>query len=142
MQLNDVVGDVFSVADDYFLAHAISRDYKMGAGIAVDFNKKFELRYQLSRENIKFPDCILVGRVFNLVDKEKYWQKPTYDSLENSLSLMKKIIIEKKIAKVAMPKIGCGLDKLAWKHVRRLIEKVFRDTEVQIDVFSSPPRAD
>ncbi len=72
MKINEIVGDVFSAAEDSYFAHCISQDYKMGAGIAVDFNKRFELKYKLSRINSKSPDCILVDRVFNLITKEKY----------------------------------------------------------------------
>ena len=136
MNITEKIGDVFSASEEYFLAHCISQDYKMGAGIAVDFNHKFNLKYKLSRITSNSPDCILVDRVFNLITKEKYWHKPTYQDLHKSLEKMKKIALEKSIKKIAMPRIGCGLDKLAWSHVRRTVEDVFKDTDIQIDVYS------
>lgn len=136
MKINEFVGDVFSANEDNFFAHCISQDYKMGAGIAVDFNKKFELKHKLSRINSKAPDCILVDRVFNLITKEKYWHKPTYGDLHTSLEKMKNICIDKGVKKISMPKIGCGLDKLAWAHVKRTLNDVFKDVDIEINVYS------
>ena len=36
------------------------------------------------------------------------------------------------ITKLAMPLIGCGLDKLEWNRVKDVIEDVFDDTDVEI----------
>lgn len=50
--------------------------------------------------------CIEVENVFNLITKEKYWQKPSYKSLEESLLEMKeKLSKNKNIKKLVMPKI-------------------------------------
>ena len=35
-------------------------------------------------------------------------------------------------AKIAMPKIGCGLDKLQWSDVERIIHKIFDETNLEI----------
>jgi O-acetyl-ADP-ribose deacetylase (regulator of RNase III) len=135
MNINEIQGDLFKVPETVYLAHCISRDYKMGAGIAIEFNRKFSLRAKLSRIRIGFPDCILVDKVFNLITKEKYWHKPTYETMHKSLEKMKEICLEKDVKKIAMPKIGCGLDSLSWNHVKRTINDVFKDTDIQIDVY-------
>ena len=36
------------------------------------------------------------------------------------------------IRKVAMPLIGCGLDKLKWEQVSAIIREVFADTDMDI----------
>jgi|GEM_PF-6892761 hypothetical protein len=33
---------------------------------------------------------------------------------------------------LAMPRIGCGLDRLKWERVRRIVEDVFRGAGVNI----------
>lgn len=33
---------------------------------------------------------------------------------------------------IAMPKIGCGLDKLEWSKVKAIIEEVFAGTDIEI----------
>lgn len=50
-------GDLFSAPNKYTFIHCISSDYKMGAGIAVQFEKRFKLRKELSKENRTYPDC-------------------------------------------------------------------------------------
>ena len=39
--------------------------------------------------------CIKVDNVFNLITKDKYWEKPTYDSLREALLEMKENIKNK-----------------------------------------------
>ena len=36
------------------------------------------------------------------------------------------------ITKVAMPRIGCGLDRLNWDDVRPMIEEIFKDMDIEI----------
>lgn len=134
--------DLFAVPEEYYLAHCISADFKMGKGIAVEFNKRFDMKKIL--EN-KYPNfiylwnhhdwdyhCILEGRVFNLITKERYFQKPDYAGISGALLLMKALSVKNKISKIAMPIIGCGLDKLEWNKVSDIIKHVFSDTDIEI----------
>ena len=41
MEFREEKRDLFSVPDDYYLAHCISADFAMGKGIAVEFNRRF-----------------------------------------------------------------------------------------------------
>lgn len=135
--------DLFMVGDDYYLAHCISADFKLGAGIAVEFVKRFDMRdklfklfpngYEVELKHYKInADSILVDRVINLVTKMKYYQKPTYETMKTALSMMKLICTANNIKKVAMPKIGCGLDRLNWDKVSALIHEIFNDTDIEI----------
>lgn len=134
--------DLFSVSGKYYLAHCISADFGMGKGIAVEFNKRFDMKEILKRkypnyrkryvlEN-KSGDCILEGKVFNLVTKERYWNKPTIISMRNALAEMKTICVRENISRIAMPTIGAGLDRLSWNDVAGEIREVFVDTDVEI----------
>ena len=135
--------DLFSVDDnEYYFVQCISADYAMGAGIAVEFNKRFDIKNVMRKkpENvISSPNnnCLLVNdKVFTLVTKDKYFHKPTYDSLKKALINMKILMLNHpelmKTNKVAMPRIGCGLDKLDWDKVKPIIEEVFGDTNIEI----------
>lgn len=135
--------DLFSVPDDYYLAHCISADFALGKGIAVEFNKRFNMRQKLKDEFLNFIDeymhqynldaeCIVIDRVLNLVAKERYYQKPTYNSMKQALEMMKVVCKANDIHKVAMPKIGCGLDRLEWDKVSEIIQDVFKDTDIEI----------
>ena len=142
MIYNEEKRDWFTVTKEYYLAHCISADFGMGRVIVVEFNKRFDMKRKLQN---KYPDyinewhrrkwsfnCILEDKVFNLITKERYFHKPTYDSLYGALNLMKLISIQKGITKIAMPLIGCGLDRLQWDKVSAIIKEIFKDTDIEI----------
>ena len=143
MKFTEEKRDLFSVDDnEYYLVQCISADYAMAAGIAVDFNKKYDIKNIMMDhpENVISSydkSCLLVNnKVFNLVTKKNYYQKPTYKSLRNALLQMKIILLNNPEIidkyKLAMPRIGCGLDKLEWEKVSQIIQEVFQDTNVEI----------
>lgn len=39
-----------------------------------------------------------------------------------------------EIKYLAMPKIGCGLDRLQWGKVREIIQDKFKDLDIEIEV--------
>lgn len=55
MQYREEVRDLFTVSDDYYLAHCISADFGMGKGIVVEFNKRFNMKNILQR---KYPNFV------------------------------------------------------------------------------------
>lgn len=143
MTFNEVQGDLFGAPQGYYLAHCISGDYALGAGIAKKFNEVYNMRYKLFRD-FAIPDgkkfanvgrALLVDNVFNLVTKERCFHKPTYDSLYDALVSMKEQCEDFDITKIAMPLIGCGLDRLNWDSVKDIIEDVFEDTDIEILVY-------
>lgn len=143
MIFKEVNGDLFKSDNTYTLVHCISHDCAMGAGIAVTFNNKFpEMKKQLKntiRENDLQGYFAILYRgernVINLITKEKYWHKPTYSSLKTSLLNAKQIILRNNIKHIAMPVIGCGLDRLQWSKVSAMIKEVFADTDIEIVVY-------
>ena len=142
MIYKEEVRDLFSVPNDYYFAHCISADFGMGKGIAVEFNKRFDMKNKITniyvdylgewQSNNYIADCKLIDKVFNLITKERYWQKPTYKSITEALIHMKYQCELNNIKKVAMPVIGCGLDKLEWDKVSQIIHDIFGGTEIEI----------
>lgn len=128
--------DLFSVAQDYYLCHCVSADWALGAGIAKTFNTIYNMRSKLYKQYPRYVyrggDALLVDNVFNLVTKAKCFQKPTYDSLREALEMLKEKIKILNITKLAMPKIGCGLDRLSWPKVYDMICEVFKDMDIEI----------
>ena len=134
--------------NEYFFAQCISADMAMGAGIALQFNKHFNTkelmlkRYDRSYVAQLWEDtggeCLPCGNVFNLITKKHYWDKPTLESVKHALYALKRWIpvLNTCSIKLAMPKIGCGLDKLKWEDVKLLIFKVFEDTDIDITICS------
>lgn len=134
--------DLFSIPEDYYLAHCISADFGMGKGIVIEFNERFDMKRKLQKtypdyinqwhHNRMIGDCIQQDRVFNLITKERYWMKPTYESLKAALVKMKDLCSEIHVTKLAMPVIGCGLDRLQWDKVSEIIKDVFNNVDIEI----------
>lgn len=145
MILNIEKGDLFKLDNEkYVYAHCISLDCNMGKGIAKTFDKKFNgmksfLINKINGENYDYPKtipCFSNGklRVFNLITKEKYWNKPTYSSLESCIRQMAEFCARHDVKYLAIPKLGCGLDRLQWGKVQEIIYKYFYDLDITIEV--------
>lgn len=128
--------DLFTVPQGYYLAHCISADFALGAGIAKTFDEVYNMRFKLFKnyDNYEYEggDALPIDNVFNLVTKPKCYHKPRYEALREALEVMKEIMVNLDINKLAMPKIGCGLDRLQWDDVYDIICEVFEDTDVEI----------
>lgn len=133
-------GDLFTCSEDESLVHCVSADLRMGKGIAVLFKNKFGGISELKQQNQKTGGCAILKRdsryIYYLVTKDKYFLKPTYETLQQSLETMKVHCIQKEVSKLSMPKIGCGLDKLHWNKVKDIIEETFSDAKIEITVYS------
>lgn len=141
MKYSEIRQDLFDVSSSYALGHCISWDCKMGAGIAVEFDKMFpnmktRLIRTLAQEKEYYPHTRLFEdgniRVLNIITKPKYFMKPTQSSMYRALISMRKVCLEHKINKVAIPRIGAGLDKLDWDYTSNIIKEIFRDTDIEI----------
>lgn len=136
--------NLFDCPSDYHLVHCISADFVLGKGIAKEFNKRFDTRrylrshyefYEYRYETDRCTPIVLPQNgtnVINLVTKHYYYNKPTYMSMFEALSSLKQFCLNHGIDKLAMPRIGCGLDKLSWDKVKILILKIFEDAEIDI----------
>ena len=131
--------NLLSVPQGYWLAHCISGDFTLGAGIAKQIDEAFNMKEMLQLEwgdvpHDEAPWCVPCGNVLNLVTKAKYWHKPTLSSLREALEDMARYVSEHAIKKIAMPKIGCGLDRLSWDDVSPMIQEIFGDMDIEIMV--------
>jgi O-acetyl-ADP-ribose deacetylase (regulator of RNase III) len=138
MTFTEIKGNLFDRELEHpreYYVHCISRDYACGAGIAKEFNKKYNLSLRLL--DLPRTSCMIIDDVISLVTKSKYWQKPTYDSLRRALFDLKELCEESllNVKTLVMPRIGCGLDKLQWNNVKKMLKEIFEDTDVAIEVY-------
>jgi hypothetical protein len=141
MFYREEIRDLFSVSEDYYLAHCISADFCMGKGIVIEFNKRFDMKNILQTKYPNFVNdyhhhkwggmALIEGRVINLITKERYWHKPTYQTMREALNVAR-LRLPSDCKKIAMPVIGCGLDRLQWDKVSEIIQDVFKNTDVEI----------
>ncbi len=134
-------GDLFAeeILSEYALCHCISSDFALGAGIAKAF-AAMGVKRRLCAEFPKLWEgrgyCLFVETdgvlVANLVTKQRYFHKPTLETLRQSLDSLREQAAERDLKKLAMPKIGCGLDKLKWEDVSAVIKEIFGETDIEI----------
>jgi len=72
--------------------------------------------------------------IYYLITKELSKHKPMYNSITAAITKLRDLIVEHGVKKLAIPRIGCGLDKLDWSRARCIIENLFQNTECAIKV--------
>jgi hypothetical protein len=133
------------------IAHCVSRDLKMAAGIAPTFKETYggvdEMKRQLSGAAV--PNCAVVNNVqdygqeagamvFALVTKSRFFEKPSYESLIGALRVCRDIMIDEGVVKLMFPAIGCGIDGLVWSapnkqmDVQRAVCQVFNERQPHV----------
>ena len=135
----EIYGNLFNSKTES-IAHCISSDVKMGKGIAAEFRKKYGgIKKILDQKPTMGNICVLRRKnrwIYYLITKEFYWEKPTYDSVKKCLENMKRHMEEHGVKSLAMPQIGCGLDKLKWESVRKIIKEIFPpDCKINITIY-------
>jgi O-acetyl-ADP-ribose deacetylase (regulator of RNase III) len=127
--INEIRGDLFSSSDA--LAHCVSRDFSMSAGIALTFLKTFGGKEELKEQNVDIGEVAYLhknGRyIYYLVTKENYWGKPTYESIRKSLKNLFSLCLTHNVTSLSIPRLGCGLDKLQWSKVKQIIIEEWPD---------------
>lgn len=141
MTFREENGDLFAeeILKDYALCHCISSDFALGAGIAKAFagmGVKKQLCEKYPRQWQGRGYCLFTETngvtVGNLVTKQRYFHKPTLETLRQALEDFCAQALKMGLHRIAMPKIGCGLDKLDWEDVRTLIQEVFVTADIEI----------
>ena len=70
--------------------------------------------------------------VYNIVTKKYSTGKPTRESFDKSIEILRDKMIENGDKFLAIPLIGAGLDRLSWDENRETIKRVFQDTDIEI----------
>lgn len=73
--------------------------------------------------------------VYYLTTKQKFSDRPTYETLRSSLETMKSHCVEHNVTNLAMPAIGCGLDGLYWPRVKDMIKDIFQELNMSITIY-------
>ena len=139
----EVIGNVFDSKDS--IAHCVSADFEMSAGIARHFKRKFPTKYPSNLDHSYtplWPQWLPETRryLYHLVTKQKYFNKPTYSTLRASLERMRTHAENNSIPRISISCIGTGLDQIDWDKVKLLIQETFRTSPVQVVVYILPHR--
>ena len=114
----------------------------MGKGIAVEFKNRFQKVDELVAQNRGIGEAAILGPlaqnryVYYLITKERYFHKPTYDTLRASVVYMKNHALANGVTDISFPRLGCGLDGLLWGQVKKMLKEEFKDTGIKLTVYS------
>ena len=132
-------GNLFVYATSGCMAHCVSKCFAMSRGIAVEFKRRWGRVDELHAQKPEIGGIAVLSDsnrfIYYLVTKERYFNKPTYESLKSSLEAMRKHALQHKQTNINIPRIGCGLDRLKWTHVRQILQDVFATTNITITVY-------
>jgi len=70
------------------------------------------------------------------LNKEFQWQRPSYENLFRSLQNLKVRCKELQVTKLPCPRLGCGVDRLKWETVRKIMRFIFRDSSGYIRLYT------
>ena len=123
--------------------HCIPADGKMSKGFADFHSQKIPgLRPTCKKAKLLmgyfFPLWDSTGRrfIYNLVTKERSFDKPDLSTLLTTLETRKSHAIMYGVSTIAIPKIGCGLDQMNWQEVVKLLRDAFAYSDVHVVVYS------
>lgn len=137
---NETKGVIFDY-EDCALGHIISADFALKHGLSRVMELRYGIRAELKRLYGKgnwqgVGHCLISnnGHILNLVVKDKYWMKTSYDRMEEALWDCRKVMEQYGIKKLVIPRIGTGMDELEWSKIHDIIFKVFCTTNLDIRV--------
>jgi len=132
-------GDLFKCPASFSLAHCVSADLVMGRCIAREFSKRYGGKKELKEQGPEVGGTVYLknqGRmIYYLVTKKRFFQKPTGGALLSTLVDLRQKMKEHGIRELAIPKIGCGLDRLNWEDVKKMICDVFALSDAHIVAY-------
>ena len=132
--------DIFECDKEDAMAHCVSSDFKMGAGIAVQFKNTFNNVDVLKNQGKGVGETAIlpVGEsfVYYLITKQNFNDKPSYDTITSSLRAMRDHCIQNAVRSIALPRIGCGLDGLDWVKVSAILNQVFKGTDIKLKIYT------
>lgn len=121
----------------------------MGKGIAVEFKKRFGGVATLKAQNKSVGQVAFLKvklgatddgpkekHIYYMITKPRYFHKPTLVDFTASLVNVKDLAVAHGVTSLSMPRIGCGLDKLEWTVVRKLLAETFNGTGIVINIFT------
>ena len=92
---------------------------------------------RLSRGQVfPFWDSLNRRYIYNLLTKDNFSDKPDLPTLLSTLEATKSHASMYGTSKVAISKIVCGLDKMNWQEVVKLLRDVFAYCDIHIFVYT------
>ena len=140
-RIHHVEGSVFEAPEGVALAHCVSADLAMSAGIAVQFVKRWpNIRSGYSRSE---PGSLHVhsstrGHIFNLITKERFDDEPSLEDFRKSIVALKSKMQALNIKTLAVPELGSGRDRLNLSKVIQVLQCILVEAGIGVIMYHLP----
>lgn len=136
MHLIHIHGDILLSPLSMPIAHAVSYDGKMGAGLALQLHKTFNLRSEFRNTARQCPGIVPIWRngrlIINCITKWNFYDKPPPSQVRLSLIALRDFMAFNNIRELAIPEISAGLDRVPLPVVINILNDVFSATPVTV----------
>ena len=132
-----IKGDLFA-AGERVIAHGCNCQGVMGAGVARIVRTEFENVYDYYKEACNmgwfYPGVVMPvdswngnqkTLIYNLATQDQPGANARYLFVERAMQNMLMSMNKRRLSRVAMPKIGCGIGGLDWEVVEDIIKQTF-----------------
>lgn len=80
--------------------------------------------------------------MFYLVTKQRYFEKPTYETFQSAWNSFLNLAYKHKIKMVLVPRLASGLDRLEWPQVRSMMKSSVQNHAILQNDSKSSLRGD
>lgn len=142
-------GDLFAAEGLDALGHGCNCKGVMGAGIAVQFKKRYPNMFQKYRTmcdaGTMLPGDVMPWRtmdgrpvrfVYNLMSQKNPGADARIEWLQLSVRHMLEHAALVGVQTIGLPQIGCGIGGLKWPDVKKVLEQEVKGTGIDIHVYS------
>lgn len=74
--------------------------------------------------------------IFYLITKQNSSGKPTMETVRQAIKSLRDECLKRGVEKLAMPRIGCGLDRLSWRNVKDALNEEFSSMDIELVVYN------
>src|SRR5262245_51707757 len=146
MKLTTVTGNLFDL-ELPAIGHGCNCAGTMGAGIAVEFKRRYpamydEYRRRCQAEQFRLGDIFVWDAdglvIYNLATQPVPRPSATLDAIETSVRAALADAQHRALPRLGVPRIGAGLGGLAWNDVATVLARASADSDVELIVVSLP----
>ena len=144
MSIVYVEGDLFAHQGLDGLAHGCNCIGAMGAGVAVEFKKRFPRMFTEYRRRCLAGEYVLGDvfpwkegdvTVFNLATQKSARTPADLPSIERALHEMVQLASRDGVSRIGLPRLGADVGGLAWEPIRDVLETIGGRADVELVVF-------
>jgi O-acetyl-ADP-ribose deacetylase (regulator of RNase III) len=149
MAFTVVTGDLFDLGLPA-VGHGCNCAGAMGAGIAVEFKRRFpgmyqEYRRQCRQGSFRLGDVFVWDRepdlvVYNLATQPVPRPSATLTAIDTAVRTALGDAEKRGVARLGVPRIGAGLGGLVWSDVAQVLRRASEDSTVELIAVSLPER--